>query len=98
MDWFEQTFGHCPHQGIRPYCPQCAGDRLREKAEARRAKEEKEHGKKLRKTVERQSAALDASYAHVRALDHRLQQERRRRMAAEAKAAKKSLLGRFRRG
>jgi hypothetical protein len=92
MDWFEQTFGHCPHPRHPPLLPSVRRGQVREEAETRKAKEEKEHGKKLSKTVERQSAGLDASYAHVRALEHRLQQERRSRMAAEGQAAKKSLL------
>jgi hypothetical protein len=41
MDWYEQTVGSCPHQGIKPYCPQCAGDRLKAKAQAKKARERK---------------------------------------------------------
>jgi hypothetical protein len=105
MNWFEETLLRpCPHDGIKPYCPQRAGDSLRAKAEPKGLRRRRVTLKGLGETVkrqsaalDRQSAALDASHRHILALENRLRQERRMRMAAQAKA-KKPLLGRFRRG
>ena len=83
-DWFAETFGPCPHDLIRPYCPQCVGDEL----EAKREEERRESGEKaLRKrvfsleaTVERQSKALSSAYSYIRALERRSQERRPRRV------------------
>ena len=82
-DWFAETVGPCPHDLIRPYCPQCVGDEL----ETKREEERRESGEKaLRKrvfsleaTVERQSKALSAAYSDIRALERRSQERRPRR-------------------
>jgi uncharacterized Zn finger protein (UPF0148 family) len=71
-DWFEETFGRCPHDGIKPYCPQCAGAELAKKTAERRQEREQRSEAKLKETVVRQSLALDNAYSHVRALERRL--------------------------
>jgi uncharacterized coiled-coil protein SlyX len=78
-DFFEETFGRCPHDGIKPYCPQCAGDELAKKTvERRREREQRSEAElretvaELKETVVRQSLALDNAYSHVRALERRL--------------------------
>lgn len=71
-DFFEENFGACPHGGIKPYCPQCAGDEVEEaRAKRREKREARETENRLKETVSRQSDELDAAYAYIRSLERR---------------------------
>jgi hypothetical protein len=60
-NWYEETFGRCPHGAIKPYCAQCAGDELEAKLKAKEGKtKERTEVKGLRETVERQSETIQA--------------------------------------
>ena len=71
-DFFEQTFGACPHGGIKPYCPQCTGDEVAEaRAKRREKREARSTENRLRETVASQSGELDDAYARIRNLERR---------------------------
>jgi hypothetical protein len=89
VDWFEDTFGACPHGYIKPYCADCVRDGLGAKREEKRQEDEagrenalQEQVLSLEATVNRQSAALTSAYAEIRVLRRRLQRPRRRRLLA----------------
>jgi hypothetical protein len=93
QDWFERTFGACPHGGIRPYCAQCVGDQLGAKREEKRREDEEEalRGREkalqgrvlsLEATVNGQSKALDSAYSYIRVLERRLRRRPRRQLLA----------------
>jgi len=79
--WYDETFGHCPHGHIKPYCAQCVGDELYAKREERqRKREERDLGerKELQQTVDRQSAALDQQATRIKELERLLFEARRK--------------------
>jgi hypothetical protein len=71
---FEEIFGGCPHGGLKPYCPSCAGDELEEKwAKRREKRESRKTEEALQREVVSQSQALDAAEAEIRRLRWRLE-------------------------
>jgi rRNA-processing protein FCF1 len=69
VDWYTQTFGECPHGGIKPYCPQCVGDELETSS---RERTQERTTAKLAETVSRQSRVIADQDAYIDVLKRRL--------------------------
>jgi hypothetical protein len=90
-NWFEETFGACPHGHIKPYCAQCTGDELEAEWEEKRRQREGRGRAKLEETVKRQSSAIDRQSAEIQRL--RVERERLRGLLA-ARSRRRRLFGR----
>jgi hypothetical protein len=79
-DWYEEAFGHCPHNSIRPYCAYCEGnDFAAKQAERKKIAEERKLKEGIQdrdETIARQTAALDDAYRYVSSLERRMREGR----------------------